>query len=177
MIRLLQNWKNAHQLELLVLAIILMIVIIITLRRKFAEKKVYKCSMLISGLYIAGIFYITVFSRKRGQVLEYNHEIFWSYRAALVDGGYLEEIGLNILLFVPLGVIWGSLIKEGKKYFYLLIVIFGGVLSACIEFLQYKWKCGFSEIDDVISNFFGIILGIIIWNLVHRQIKKDEKRT
>ena len=174
MIRLLENWKNAHQLEILIICIILTVLCAVKLKQKVTEKQFNKYSIGIAILYVLAIFYITVFSRQSGQVLEYDHEIFWSYRLALTDAGYRDEIGLNILMFVPLSVIWSSLVNKFKTCWYLLFVIIGACISVCIEYLQYYLQRGFSEVDDVISNVLGMILGIVLWNCIQKLIEKSQ---
>lgn len=173
MITYLGNWKNAHQLEILVFCIVIVLSVTRILKKKMKSKQFNKYALLVLTLYVSAVFYMTVFSREKDEILVYNFEIFWSYKLALRDVGYLEEIVLNILLFVPLGIIGASLIKNEKKYLYGIVLGIGGLISACIEILQYKLQCGLSETDDIISNTLGIILGIVIWRVVLVKYKKE----
>ena len=69
-------------------------------------------------------------------------------------------IGLNILLFVPLGLLIG-----GKKG-----IAAGFVLSAGIEAAQYVFRLGYCEADDVLNNTLGAALGCA----VHWMLRKAE---
>lgn len=166
MITYLGNWKNAHQLEILLFCIAVILVVSFIFEQKLTKKKFNKYALLVSTMYVLAVFYMTVFSRKKNEISEYNFEIFWSYKLALSDVGYLEQIVLNVLLFVPLGIIGASLIKNEKKYLYGIVLGIGGLISACIEILQYQLQCGLSELDDIISNTLGMFLGIVIWRIM-----------
>ena len=163
MVTYLQNWKNAHQLEILIFGIVVILFFGIALKQKCPEKQYKRYGIISSFLYVVIVFYATILSRESNKVFTHNHKIFWSYKLALKDTAYLSEIGLNILLFVPLGIFWASLLEKRKKCLYVVIIVVGGSISACIEILQYNLKCGFSEVDDVISNLLGIVIGIVMW--------------
>ena len=165
MIRYLQNWRNAHQFEILLACVLLVLIIGIVFQVQATEKQFNQYCIILSCLYVIAVFYVTVISRKQGGELEYNHEIFWSYKLALHDGGYFMQIILNIMLFVPLGILWAGIVRRHKFCFYFLMMIGGGLFSGCIELLQYRLQCGFSEIDDIISNTIGLMTGIILWEL------------
>lgn len=98
------------------------------------------------------ILWITLFSRHVGQRIPITG-LFWELR-----NGYWRDIVLNILLFVPLGVIsgrWGT-------------VAFGFVLSVSIELIQYIFCLGQCEVDDVLHNTLGTVIGVLIWIIVKK---------
>lgn len=71
---------------------------------------------------------------------------------------YLNIVG-NILLFVPLPFVLYHL--SGSKQ-WLLFVLAGFFLSAGVEVIQYLFMLGFADIDDVILNTCGTILGCLV---------------
>lgn len=79
--------------------------------------------------------------------------LFWE-----VQEGYLNNILMNIILFIPLGFLIG-----GWKG-----VVLGFFLSCAIEVGQYYWRLGYCELDDVMNNTIGAGIGMII----KLQIKK-----
>lgn len=79
--------------------------------------------------------------------------------------GYWGDIALNILLFIPLGLLLGD---KGWK-----AVFLGFLLSAFIEFIQYIAVLGYCEADDVLNNTIGALLGICIYKLCFTVIKKS----
>lgn len=69
------------------------------------------------------------------------------------------QIEANILMFIPLGLLlfpacgWKS-------------VLYGSLFSLGIEILQLLLKMGFSELDDVIHNTFGVVIGCGIYHFI-----------
>lgn len=76
--------------------------------------------------------------------------------------GYWNNIVLNILLFVPLGMI----IRERRT------VIIGIMLSLCIELIQYIFTLGYCEVDDVLNNSIGAVLGSGFVNKYWKRIEE-----
>lgn len=74
----------------------------------------------------------------------------------------------NIIWFVPLGMY----VRYRKSQAGIMwAVIFGLLLSLCIEIMQYLFGTGISELDDLILNTLGAALGALI-----RVKKRVEKR-
>ena len=91
---------------------------------------------------------------------------FWSYVSVwrYRNNEVLHEIILNVLLFVPIGFLWGlQSSKWPKKWQWLSTIILGVCLSAVIELLQYFLKKGCVELDDVIHNTLGCLIGFALW--------------
>ena len=82
---------------------------------------------------------------------------FWE-----VQNGMWTDIRLNILLFIPLGLLIG-----GWKG-----VVGGFLLSVSIETIQYIGCLGYCEIDDVINNSIGAGIGAAIHAAVSCMIKR-----
>ena len=80
---------------------------------------------------------------------------FWSYNKPDL---LLENI-MNVVAFVPIGLLIGFVFRHIKWWIVLLI---GGSISISIEILQLITKRGFSEIDDVIHNVLGCMVGFLI---------------
>ena len=95
----------------------------------------------------------------------YNLIPFWSYWDYGEHSYFMEmfgEIILNVLLFVPTGFLAGC----GLHRMTLMKVLFlGGGLSVVIELLQFIFKKGFCETDDVIHNVLGCIIGYGLWRV------------
>ena len=107
--------------------------------------------------YIILIFCATVFFRPVWYEQRFNFIPFWSYMA-IINGkvDLLYENVMNIAVFLPVGLFLGMAFKSIKLWTVMLVSI---VLSSFIEVLQFfSWK-GFAELDDVIHNTFGCIIG------------------
>ena len=98
-------------------------------------------------------------------------ELFWSYREWLANGNDRlgKQIGLNILLFVPYGVILGLLTRPGTAIFSAM------AFSAAVEVSQYVFKLGLFEFDDIFDNTLGALLGICL-SLLIMSFKKHKSK-
>ena len=67
---------------------------------------------------------------------------------------------MNVVVFIPVGMILGSLLRV--KGSWLVALLIGCSISITIEALQFWFMKGFSEVDDVMHNTFGCILGYIL---------------
>lgn len=120
---------------------------------------------IVLGAAIAVILWITLFSR----LGNYNREFlepFWSYRAILqgdLDVAY-EDLA-NVLLFVPLGFAIQGLFNL-KVW---AVAIIGVLASLAIESSQWILYLGSFEVDDIVNNSFGCVLG---WYLARKMLAK-----
>ena len=102
--------------------------------------------------YIFLIFCSTVFFRTTSELRKYDIHPFWSYdRPELL----VENI-MNVVVFVPVGLLLGIAFKQMTWWKALLI---GCSISVTIESLQFFFMRGFSELDDVMHNTLGCLIG------------------
>lgn len=76
-----------------------------------------------------------------------------------------KNIIANILVFIPLGFFISN--KNSKNVFKALIICLGVILS--IELIQLFFKIGFFDVDDIILNFIGSLLGVFISLFVRKM--------
>ena len=110
-----------------------------------------------------------VFFRETGAERGYNLMPFWSYWDYGKDSYFLEMFGeniLNVLLFVPVGFLAGCGLR-GMTY--KKVLFFGGGLSVFIELLQFIFKKGFCETDDIIHNVLGCMIGYGLSNVIFKR--------
>ncbi len=113
------------------------------------------CSLV---MYTAVILCITFFSRESGTRSIIDLEIFSTWGINARNNAYVIE---NILLFIPFGfvVAWNA-----KWVRNLLTACFAGVVtSLAVEGMQFVTGRGFFQIDDVLTNTLGMILGVGIF--------------
>lgn len=122
--------------------------------------------------YIFLLFCSTVIFRATGTTRQYDFHPFWSYdRPDLL----IENI-MNVIVFIPVGMILGSLLRvkgswsrngSWSKYgswfrvngSWLIVLLIGCSISVTIEALQFWFMKGFSEVDDVMHNTVGCLIG------------------
>ena len=68
-------------------------------------------------------------------------------------------------MLVPVGFLLLVIIKGKGKYVIALVLCL--LLSVFIESMQLWMKCGSFEIDDIINNMIGAVIGILIYALIH----------
>lgn len=76
-----------------------------------------------------------------------------------------KNIIANILAFIPLGFFISN--KNPKNVFKALIICLGVILS--IELIQLFFKIGFFDVDDIILNFIGSLLGVFMSLFVRKM--------
>ncbi|AIK35421.1 vanZ like family protein (plasmid) [Bacillus pseudomycoides] len=88
----------------------------------------------------------------------------------------LRNIGGNILLFVPFGILIPMKFKKVNKGF--KIVLLGFLSSLTIECIQLWLTFRSFDIDDIILNSFGVYIGFLIYKwitLIFMSRQSDEK--
>ena len=111
----------------------------------------YSAALLLIE-YIFLLFCSTVIFRPTGETRQYDFHPFWSYdRPELL----VENI-MNVIVFIPIGILLGITFKQMTWWKALLI---GCSISITIEALQFCFLKGFSEVDDVMHNTMGCLLG------------------
>lgn len=93
------------------------------------------------------------------------------YGATRFDFWY-QSLG-NILWFVPFG--WGLQRLSVHRYSTWSVVLRGAAFSLLIETLQFLLWSGVSDIDDVIFNTIGAVVGFWVYRLTHRRFQKITK--
>ena len=109
-------------------------------------------NIVFAVLYFIAIAYLTLMFRDKDGA-ELRLEPFWSYRKLFSDSEVRADILKNVWLFIPLGAIMYRIHPDWK----ILLIPFG--LSILIEVIQYITGTGFCEVDDVISNTLGGLIG------------------
>ena len=134
----------------------------------------YSASLLLIE-YIFLVFCSTVIFRATGETRQYDFHPFWSYRA-IQDGRVelLSENIMNVVVFVPVGMILGSLLRV--KGSWLVALLIGCSISITIEALQFWFMKGFSEVDDVMHNTVGCLIGFGFYSLIElsTRLRKTE---
>ena len=76
----------------------------------------------------------------------------------------------NVSLFIPTGIILPILYKRLDAFWKVLFA--GAGISLCIELIQLVLPNSVTDIDDLILNTAGVIIGYTIFSLIRRIIKR-----
>lgn len=150
-------------------------------------KKIRTLGKFLFVVYILFLLYFLIFSDWYGRsgVMENYHynltpfyEIrrFWEYREKLGIWSVINLFG-NVIVFVPFGFFKPM---ASKKRSFLGTVFDGAFLSLVVEVFQLLSKVGRFDVDDLILNTSGVILGYLIFvvcNATRRRYGATRKRT
>lgn len=132
-------------------------------------------ALLACGMVMA-ILCITIMGRTTGErtlILK----PFASLAAARKQSEAYRELLMNIFLFFPFGLTLSNALPQnwGRWRRIGLTVITGLLLSAGIEYIQYRFALGVAETDDVICNTIGAFIGSTSLLIAHGIEKYNEK--
>ena len=77
----------------------------------------------------------------------------------------------NVFFFTAMSWMITELCKKRRYLFGIVIPVLTSVL---MEVYQYLFHCGDADIDDVLLNTFGVVLGALIYKLIIEKIKENE---
>ena len=116
--------------------------------------------------YVLIILGETVLFRTPFDGQHFQPQLFWSHKVWSVQK---EQIIANILIFIPLGILAGSLWKWRG--------MFAGIgVSAAIELLQLTSQRGLCEFDDILHNTLGTFIGVSIYMLAKTFVKRKRNK-
>ncbi|MBO3444280.1 VanZ family protein [Clostridium sp. CCUG 7971] len=89
------------------------------------------------------------------------------------DMGYkamMSQVVANIIMFIPIGLLLPIVLKKCREFKY--TCLYALLFTFLIEFVQYfiGRSC---DIDDIIMNFIGSVLGYGIYKLFDKIIKNN----
>ncbi len=136
------------------------------------DKKQFVITLLF-WLYLAAVLRITVF---RNEIIQgnffagrFNFRLFKAYVPIIQKRNWWYFCYLfigNIIWFVPFGMYLeyrGKCKKLWHAFFY------GFLFSFTIEALQYIFGTGITELDDLVLNTLGAVLGCILIRIIKKK--------
>lgn len=140
-------------------------------------------------LYIGFLIYFLFLAEWYGRTgiseeYRYNLELFREIKRFIT---YREQLGMfavsanlagNILIFVPYGF-FISMASKSRGFFKTLFFSMG--LSLCVEITQLFTRVGSFDVDDILLNTIGGVIGYIIFSICNRirrrhHVRNREKR-
>lgn len=89
-------------------------------------------------------------------------------------GVAIMNIIANIFLFIPLGFYVEVLLRKRKMKIKIMIII---LIPIIVELIQFLFSLGICDVDDVILNAIGGLLGVLVLKVVEKLyciVKKDD---
>lgn len=119
--------------------------------------------MFLCVVYISTLLDLAFFSRPSGSRTGISLKLFETWgNSARAHAFFIE----NILLFIPFGILLPCTIKAFQKS--KVCVFIGFLFSVCLEGAQFITGRGFCQLDDVITNTVGVIVGFVLFQAKNR---------
>ena len=144
-------------------------VLFIILHKKGYVKTRKKVTTITAGLLLSlncsFIFVMTLFGRTIKRTHDSELIPFKSYTIGFLQGDVemILQIVMNVVMYLPLGFLLPYCFELFEKYRNLLFMII--VSSSSIELIQYIFKLGLFETDDIINNVLGSTIGLLLYRL------------
>lgn len=110
---------------------------------------------------VAVIFYMTVYTRGEG-TSEAILIPFQSFQEAKIQPELYRSMLMNVFLFMPIGLSLPFVLGM-RRFSPFLTVTAALSFSAGIEYLQYRYALGRCEVDDIIMNTLGALIGCLAY--------------
>jgi glycopeptide antibiotics resistance protein len=145
---------------------------------KKLDKKVKTLGHIIFWVYFGVLLYMTLFTYNYyvyGQ--SFNIVPFESIKLMWHSGDYwliLKNVFGNIVLFLPLGFLMPMVLKRMRSFFKTAGI--GFLISFTIEIIQYGFAERIFDIDDILLNGLGAVIGYIIFKIgyfIYTIIKRN----
>ncbi len=138
---------------------------------------------LLFIVYFAILFYFLFFSEKMGRTYserEYHYNLiplkeigrFLTYRESLGMRAVLLNIVGNVVAFVPFGIFLPVFSVRCRKI--QMTVYYSFELSLLVELLQLVTRVGSFDVDDLILNTLGGMIGFLLYLLGRYMFRGDE---
>ncbi len=128
------------------------------------DRKGYFVKRFFGGLlffvYLSFILIYTYIARDTGRAQTLNLTLFSTWGSTVRNNAYFVE---NILLFIPYGLLASLTFAAPRNLGKSLLL--GASTSIFIELLQYVSTKGNFEIDDILTNLLGMVLGYLVARL------------
>lgn len=137
------------------------------------RKTVHKGVVLLLLLYGAAVFYITLLSRsdRGGAVVQ--TEALRAFRDGSPED--LRHWLLNMAMFMPVGFLF-PLAQPEKLGGWADALLNGLAFSTVIEAAQLLFRLGNCDVDDIIANALGAVLGWAVYKLLRIDRKMEPGR-
>ena len=139
-------------------------------------------------IYMAILVYFLFFSEGFGRQPDYSMSPGFSYNILpfreirrvfenfdnLSTGYVIINFFGNIIAFIPFGALIRWVVNKGIKWYHAVLATF--LFSCAVELIQMVTRVGAFDVDDIILNTFGGLLGFIVYYILLLINRKFEKK-
>lgn len=139
-------------------------------RRKKGESLLAVPGRVSFWMYASILIIITFLSRETGSRNGIDLELFSTWGINDRNNAYVIE---NILLFIPYGFVTAWAFVPMRSL--LCCTLFGTVTTMGIEYMQLITERGYFQIDDILTNILGTMVGYLIFACLRKLYRRIQK--
>lgn len=139
---------------------------------------------LLFGLYLISMVYFLFFAESMGRTTigqEYHYNLkplkeirrYLTYFDVIGPYAVFLNIAGNILAFVPFGLFFPLLSRKNRSFWKVTLISFA--LSLLVELIQLVTRVGSCDVDDILLNTLGGMLGHLCFKILFFWHKMDLK--
>lgn len=158
------------------------------MKKEDKRKVLRRIEILLFAIYLAIMCYFLFFAERLGRTYSgrtYHYNLvplkeirrFWEYRYTLDFWAVMLNLAGNVVAFIPFGVFLPSLFAKCRKV--LPTVLLSFECSLTVEIIQLVGKVGSFDVDDILLNTLGGLLGYIVYlsgNYIWRKWNEKKKK-
>ncbi len=149
------------------------------------RKQRFKIRLVLFVAYCLFVIYYAVLSREVGDRHKADLRFMWAYQEMFTGHPeWKEDVGYNlknILFFVPFGFLFPNIYTLRLSEFFknrrwLIVLCCGLALSLLVEITQYIFCLGLCELDDLVCNGLGAVVGHWLYLLASVMVDKHKMK-
>ncbi|HIZ08674.1 MAG TPA: VanZ family protein [Candidatus Eubacterium avistercoris] len=151
--------------------------------RENKNRKIKIFCNILFGVYLVVLFYFLFFAEMAGRMEEgrtYRYNLilfkeitrFIKYHDVLGWMPVFQNLIGNILIFLPFGMLVPILSRRYKKFWCVTLLSFE--LSLAVELIQLITKTGSCDVDDILLNTAGGMIGFACYAWLRRRRRKHD---
>ncbi|MDE6567907.1 MAG: VanZ family protein [Lachnospiraceae bacterium] len=155
--------------------------------KKENKRKIQIISWVIFIIYLVMMVYFLFFSEQMGRVPgnQYRYNLvpfaeikrYLSYRNKIGSFHVMLNLLGNVVCFIPFGFVIPILTRKQTA---LRMFLLGMSASVLVELLQLVSMLGTFDVDDIILNTLGVLIGYVLFvigrGIVRRYLRKKNKK-
>lgn len=139
-----------------------------------SQKYIWWKSFLFGSFlaYVSQMMQIAFFSREPGSRIEVSLKVLETWTEDPQGRAYVIE---NVMFFIPFAILLSAFIYQNKKRRYFFVPLVGVLSSSLLEGLQLLTGRGYFQVDDILANSVGTLIGFGVFMIglgICKLIKK-----
>ena len=170
---MIQTWKNivldfrqpvSYLIPATIIALVVFCLLIVW------TKKRLRLSWGLFLIYAEVLLQTAYFSREQGTRTGIDLDLFGTWGHTATAHAYFIE---NIMMFIPFGILMPIAFKKMRKGRWCVLA---GFLCSCgIELSQLLTSRGYCQLDDVVTNTVGALIGWGVWRVCENLFNRLQK--